>query len=42
MNGIGTIKIEMNMGALVLFGLVCAIATIGGLYFYLQEKRNRK
>lgn len=30
------------MGALVMYGLVIAIATSGGLYFYFQDKKEKK
>ncbi|GEM_PF-4707303 len=30
------------MGALVMYGLVIAIATGGGLYFHFQDKKEKK
>jgi hypothetical protein len=31
---------EINMGALIMFGLVIVIANVGGLYFYFQDKKK--
>lgn len=30
------------MGALLMFGLVILIANVGGIYFYLQDKKETK
>lgn len=29
------------MGALIMFGLVSAIAIVGGLYFWLQDRKEK-
>jgi hypothetical protein len=31
---------EINMGALIMFGLVIVIANVGGLYFYFHDKKK--
>ena len=31
---------KLNMGALIMFGFVSLIAIIGGIYFYLEEKKE--
>lgn len=31
---------KVNMGALIMFGFVSLIAIIGGIYFYLEEKKE--
>ena len=33
---------ENNMGAIIMCALVSAIAIIGGLYFYIQDKKEAK
>ena len=30
------------MGALVMFGMVIVIANVGGLYFLMQDKKEKK
>ena len=30
------------MGALVMFGMVIVIANVGGLYFLIQDKKDKK
>ena len=40
-NGFISKKIEINMGALIMFGLVIVIANVGGLYFYFQDKKDK-
>lgn len=32
---------RMNMGALIMFGLVIVIANIGGIYFMMQDKKHQ-
>lgn len=31
----------MNMGALIMFGLVIVIANIGGIYIMMQDKKHQ-
>ena len=31
---------ENNMGALIMFGFVSLIAIVGGIYFYLEDKKE--
>lgn len=39
-NGFISKKIEINMGALVMFGLVSVIAIVGVIYFNDQDKKR--
>jgi heme/copper-type cytochrome/quinol oxidase subunit 4 len=31
---------RINMGALIMFGMVIVIANVGGLYFLMQDKKE--
>jgi hypothetical protein len=31
---------ENDMGALIMFGFVSLIAIVGGIYFYLEDKKD--
>ena len=33
---------ESNMGALIMFGFVSLIAIVGGIYFYIEDKKEIK
>ena len=33
-------KKENDMGALIMFGFVSLIAIVGGIYFYLEDKKD--
>ena len=46
MSGFGSYGIkkrkESNMGALIMFGFVSLIAIVGGIYFYIEDKKEIK